>query len=1002
MNLEKPVIYCCFQNLLFYLNLKSMKKKRSLAATLFVLLCLNTTFAQTFNYAEALQKSMFFYECQRSGALPPDNRVTWRANSALNDGSDVGRNLTGGWYDAGDHVKFNFPMAFSATMLAWGAIDFAGGYNASGQMKYLKSNLRFVNDYFIRCHTAPNELWGQVGNGGIDHAWWGSAEVMAMSRPAYKIDATKPGSELAAETAAAMAAASMVFKTDDPTYSATLLNHAIELYNFADTYRGKYSSSITDAAGYYNSHSGYNDELVWGAIWLYRATGNATWLSKAETYYANLSSEPQSTIKSFKWGLAWDDKAYGCYALLAKLTGKAQYKEDVERHLDYWTDGYNGQRISYTTGGLAFLDQWGALRYAINTGFVAAYYKDAATTPAKGTKYYNFAVRQMNYALGNNPRNSSYVCGFGTNPPKNPHHRTAHGCWSNNQNGPPAVTRHILYGALVGGPGRDDSYTDDRSNYVNNEVATDYNAAFSGLLAKLVEDYGGTPLANFPVAETPTGEFLIEARLNGSGNTYTEWSVWVNNHTAWPARVASKHAFRLFIDITEGLAAGYSANSYVVSSNNADVTFTQLQPWDAARNIYYTEVTFNSNIKIWPGGQGESRKESQIRIRLPYEASASAWNPANDWSSQGVDGTLKEVATIPLYVDGALVYGSTPTAGQVVPVTGVSVTPATATLNINQTQQLTATVTPANATNKSVTWTSSAPAIASVSNTGLVTALAQGSATITATTADGSFTANSAITVNGVVVPKQYTITTAVSGSGTIALNPAGGTYAEGTSVTITATPASGYQFSSWSGSITGTTNPVTVTINSNMSVTANFTPVSGGNCSTPVAVTLPFKKDGEGEFCYTISGNISYVNSWNMSLVEINGVNYTNKWSNSMPARVNGVYNIHYVGQYGWSHFEAAGSDITAQLVNQSTEKSAGTVYPNPVTQRSFSIVLPDQTIKDVTVTLTNLYGKVVFKKDVKVNERLTLNNSIPVGIYQLNVVSKNKNVMSTKLMIR
>ncbi|OQP56877.1 hypothetical protein A3860_09850 [Niastella vici] len=983
-----------------------MRKKSSVIATCILLAYLNNTFAQNFNYAEALQKSMFFYECQRSGQLPADNRVTWRANSAMSDGSDVGHDLSGGWYDAGDHVKFNFPMAFSTTMLAWGGIDFAAGYNASGQMKYLKSNLRFVNDYFIKCHTAPNEFWGQVGNGGTDHAWWGSAEVMAMTRPAYKIDATNPGSDLAAETAAAMAASSIIFKTDDAAYSATLLSHAIQLYNFADTYRGKYSSSISDAAGYYNSYSGYNDELVWGAIWLYRATGDAAWLTKAETYYANLSSEPQSTIKSYKWGIAWDDKSYGCYALLAKLTGKTQYKEDMERHLDYWTDGYNGQRITYTPGGLAFLDTWGALRYAINTGFLAKYYKDIATTTAKGTKYNNFALAQMNYALGSNPRSSSYVCGFGTNPPVKPHHRTAHGCWSNNLTGPPAESRHILYGALVGGPGNNDAYTDDRGNYVNNEVATDYNAAFSGLLAGLVQDYGGTPQANFPVAETPTKEFLIEARLNGSGNTYTEWSVWVNNHTAWPARIASKHAFRLFIDITEGLAAGYSPSSYVVSSNNSDVTFTQLIAWDAPKNIYYTEVTFNPSIKIWPGGQGESRKESQIRIRLPYEASASAWNPANDWSSQGVDGTLKEVGTIPLYVNDVLVYGSTPTPGVVVPVTGLTVTPASDSLQINGTRQLTATVTPSNATNKTVTWSSGAPAVATVSSTGLVTALAQGSATITATTTDGNFKATSAITVSGVVAPKQYTITTAVTGSGSIALNPAGGTYTAGTQVTLIATPASGYQFSTWNGSITGTTNPVTVTLNSNISVTANFTPTANqGNCNSPVTVSLPFKKDSAGEFCYVITGNISYVNSWNMSLVEINGVNYTNKWSNSMPARVNGGYNVHYVGQYPWSHFEAAGTNaLVNQLIETSiTEvKGAGIIYPNPVTQRSFTIRLADQSIKNVTVTITDLYGNIVLRKNAKVNEPLSLNTPVPTGLYQVTVASGSKKVLSTKLMIR
>ena len=40
----------------------------------------------------------------------------------MDDGCDVGIDLTGGWYDAGDHVKFNFPMAYSVTTLAWGML----------------------------------------------------------------------------------------------------------------------------------------------------------------------------------------------------------------------------------------------------------------------------------------------------------------------------------------------------------------------------------------------------------------------------------------------------------------------------------------------------------------------------------------------------------------------------------------------------------------------------------------------------------------------------------------------------------------------------------------------------------------------------------------------------------------------------------------------------------------------------------------------------------------
>jgi hypothetical protein len=56
---------------------------------------------------------------------------------------------------------------------------------------------------------------------------------------------------LAGETAAALAAASIVFKPTDPEYSATLLKHAKQLYNFANEKRGNYSDVITDAAKYY-------------------------------------------------------------------------------------------------------------------------------------------------------------------------------------------------------------------------------------------------------------------------------------------------------------------------------------------------------------------------------------------------------------------------------------------------------------------------------------------------------------------------------------------------------------------------------------------------------------------------------------------------------------------------------------------------------------------------------------------------------------------------------
>jgi endoglucanase len=616
-----------------------------------------------YNYGEALQKAIFFYEAQRSGRLPKDNRVGWRGDSGLQDGADQGVDLTGGWYDAGDHVKFGFPMAASTTVLAWSVVEYRDAYVKSQQLGPILDNIKWATDYFIKCHTGPKEFYGQVGQGGQDHAWWGPAEVMPMRRPSFKVTAEKPGSDLVGETAAALAAASIAFRPTDPKYAAKLLEHAEQLYQFADTCRGKYTDAIPDAAGFYNSWSGYWDELVWGAIWLYRATGERAYLEKAEAYYEKLGKQNGTTVNNYKWTHAWDDKCYGCYVLLAKLTGKERYHEDAQRWLDFWTVGVKGERIAYTPGGLAWLDTWGSLRYSANTAFIAMVYSDSLKDTDRKARYHDFAVRQINYMLGDNPSKRSYVVGFGHNPPVRPHHRTAHGSWSNDLN-TPAESRHVLYGALVGGPGRDDSYRDERSNYTTNEVACDYNAGFTGALARLYQEFGGTPLTDFPPKETPGDEFLVEAGVNASGTNFTEIRAILYNHSAWPARTGNKLSLRYFVDLSEVIRAGYKPADVKMTMNyNQGATLSDLKPLDAAKDIYYVEISFGGT-PIFPGGQSECRREVQFRFSLPHDAKAAAWDPTNDWSFRDLAKTHTPVKTarIPVYEAGRRISGLEPDA----------------------------------------------------------------------------------------------------------------------------------------------------------------------------------------------------------------------------------------------------------------------------------------------------------------------------------------------------
>lgn len=114
------------------------------------------------DYSDALSKSILFFEGQRSGYLPNDQRVPWRRNSGLSDGWTHNTDLTGGYYDAGDNVKFNFPMAFTTTMLAWSVIEF-GELMPPPELRNALVALRWSSDYLLKSVSQlPNRIFVQV------------------------------------------------------------------------------------------------------------------------------------------------------------------------------------------------------------------------------------------------------------------------------------------------------------------------------------------------------------------------------------------------------------------------------------------------------------------------------------------------------------------------------------------------------------------------------------------------------------------------------------------------------------------------------------------------------------------------------------------------------------------------------------------------------------------------------------------------------------------------
>ena len=159
----------------------------------------NSTQGSNYEYTKLLAYSLYFYEAQRSGKLPPDNRVSWRHDSALEDGNDVGLDLTGGYYDAGDHLKFTFPLSWSLTSTSWGAYEWYQGFQNAQQTTQIRDMIKWGTDWLIKAHSDLQTLYVMVGSEKIDHDYWGPDTRIPLPRPSLSINNNKHGTDAATQ-----------------------------------------------------------------------------------------------------------------------------------------------------------------------------------------------------------------------------------------------------------------------------------------------------------------------------------------------------------------------------------------------------------------------------------------------------------------------------------------------------------------------------------------------------------------------------------------------------------------------------------------------------------------------------------------------------------------------------------------------------------------------------------------------------------------------------------
>ena len=427
----------------------------------------------SYNFAKLLQESLYFYDGNMCGTDVDENSAfSWRGNCHTYD-SHVTYNgktvdVSGGYHDAGDHVKFGLPQGYTATVLALGYYEFADAYDELGQTAHFNMIMNYFCDYFTRCTIyqegtdTVEAFCYQVGDGDSDHAKWEAPEGQTIDRPAFFATASNPATDEVSVAVAALALQAANYKKQGGTEallkSKAYLKTAEDLFAFAKKCSNK-QVATQGASPFYKSNN-WEDDYCAAAAALYAATGKEIYKQERDAYYGKLNTG---------WCLTWDNT----WPVAAAL------KEDYIAVSAFASYGSKN-----TKQGFKMINGWGSARYNASAQFMGLIYDQAnGKLSMTDGNYSSWATGQMKYLLGNNKAKRCFVVGYNENAAKYPHHRAAS---RSNDAGQVREDHYTLLGALVGGPSDEyDTYADNQADYNCNEVALDYNAGLVGAAAGL-------------------------------------------------------------------------------------------------------------------------------------------------------------------------------------------------------------------------------------------------------------------------------------------------------------------------------------------------------------------------------------------------------------------------------------------------------------------------------------------------------------------------------------
>ena len=684
--------------------------------------------------AEALQKALWFLNVQKSGPGVLSTYVQWRgdahtadqhikldptskvgvdlsqafinANKSILDPSGTGEvDLSGGYYDAGDYIKFGITTAFTAHTLAWSLYEFPDSFHATGLEDEALKLLRWADDYFMKSTflDASGNLVAfahQVGDGTDHTCGWMPPELRRPDfcpRKGYFATEETPAADVTAGAAASLALTSILLQSKDPTYAQKALNYAVALYKFA----AKHPSAVASTSdGLYTSEYAA-DDLAWAAVWLYLATnktqsyiddilgpdGNGGgWLDMFPGFRTTCLQGAKANCWTESHTQCWNSLRSGVFIKMAQILRDQKHplaegmRIIAQKDSIKWTDG----TVLTTPAGFSDLTDYGSARYNSAGQFVALLYVKyfGDTDAASQNAIIPWAQRQIDYILGNNPLKKSYMMGFTSDYCNQPHHAAGHASICG-QPGTPKDNRHIIWGALVNGPDSKDGHIDDRNDFGSNEVTIDYNTSLIAALAAqyALQGKGQCPLAKFPPTEAEGDEYYTMSSLNGAGSCRSQVTITLLNETVFPPRYNTHLSVKYFFDISELQAKGGSISDVTASliydrgatEFGEPTTISQPKPCPKSLSTYYVDIGFEG-YQFW-GRIVQLKAPRTFMIDIGTNNGAGCtWDPSNDWSydklqsapttGAGVCNATPDppkTTHIPVYSSGSLAWGEEPT-----------------------------------------------------------------------------------------------------------------------------------------------------------------------------------------------------------------------------------------------------------------------------------------------------------------------------------------------------